>query len=155
MEVVSDYGKGSEVSDSFGFTDVLGSALYLDEGGKWSNTLLGVASALPPMNRAGKSRLEVDLSRPPSLVEPWLQRAVEAQDDVPSLAGDSCSALWPDHSRGGCKQRVLESSRIIGTHCQSLGSSLHGSSEAEHDKSRSLPKNCPWAPLGITPWSAQ
>ena len=71
------------------------------------------------MNGVGKSRLEFDLSRPPSLVEPRLQRAIKAQDGVPALAGDGLHPVLLLAGRGFGTE--IDIDRPVGVNQESLG----------------------------------
>jgi hypothetical protein len=52
---------------------------------RWSGQVVTTASH-PPL--ALDSFHFIDFSRPPSLVEPWLQRPIEAQNHEPAFAGN-------------------------------------------------------------------
>jgi hypothetical protein len=56
------------------------------------------SSVLPTMKRVAKSRLQLDLSWTPGLVEPGLQRAVEPQDGEPGLARNRLQGMYSPSS---------------------------------------------------------
>src|SRR5512135_2101910 len=59
------------------------------------------------------SRLEFDLTGPPSLVEPRLERAVEAEQGVPALAGNSLNPVVLFAGRGlGAEINVHRAVRV-------------------------------------------
>src|SRR5512136_482070 len=65
------------------------------------------------VNHVEMSRLEFDLTGPPSLVEPRLERAVEAEQGVPALAGNSLNPVVLFAGRGlGAKVDVHRAVRV-------------------------------------------
>jgi hypothetical protein len=66
------------------------------------------------MNYVNESRLAFDLSRPPRLGEPRLERAIKAQDDLLSLAGNRLNPVVLLPGRGlGPEKTQTEPSVLI------------------------------------------